>query len=103
MSILDKPLGERLTPQDRIYLAGLKNHEGFSVLMKLFEEICNAAHAETVKVDPRAPNYKDVLAATHIEERCIQLVCNALKKNFEWNVTLGIQQMEKDQLKKEQN
>jgi len=105
MSLLDKPLGQSLTQQDRMYLASMAHHDGFPVLQKLFDEICRAAHVETAKVDPKSfksrAEYMEVLAATQTEERCINLFCEAVRKNFNWNSELAIQEVEKEANKEE--
>jgi len=101
MSITKTPLGKDLTQGERIYLASLAHHDGFPVLQKLFDDACRAATEEVMKVDPASPNYKDVLAAKQANARAIHEFCDAIRKSFNWNVEIGVQEVEKEAAKEE--
>lgn len=92
MSIASRPLGENLTQTERLFLVSMAHHDGFPVLQKLLDEACRKATEEVMKVDPKVPNYKDILAATQANARAIHEFCEAVRKSFLWNTELGMKE-----------
>lgn len=62
-------LAGELTPTERISLAGLKQHPGFSVLEKLFMSACNRATQEVIKLNPTDEGYERKLKALQQKAR----------------------------------
>lgn len=95
MNLSKRVLGANLTQTERLYLASLSHHDGFPILQRLMDEACRAATEEVMRVDPTAPNYKDVLAATQANARAIHEFCDSIRKNFLLNAELAMQEEKK--------
>ena len=76
-------------------------HDGFPVLQKIFDAACRMVTAEVMKVDPRSPNFKDVLAATQQDARAVNEFCAAVRKSFLYHEQMAVNEIEKEADKEE--
>lgn len=82
-------LGEYLTQTERLYLRSLPDHDGFTVLKKLFDQVCRLAHEDVVKLDPEDQQYEKKLAVRVQRERYFNEFAGCIIKSFNANVKIA--------------
>jgi hypothetical protein len=79
-------LADRLTLPERVMLAGMTQHVGFPVLVKLLEAVVERAQNDVAKIDPeKEPNYERVLAYRQQRFRVVNETANDLLKSIQYH------------------
>lgn len=96
-------LANELTETQRVSLAALKQHPGFSVLENLFISACKRATEEVIKLDPTEEGYERKLKALQSRARERNEFSSLILRSIDWQTQTVIIQDEEKKSKPEVN
>lgn len=91
-------LANELTETQRVSLASLRQHPGYSVLESLLIAACKRATEEVIKLDPVEEGYERKLKALQSRARERNEFSSLILKSIEWQTqTVVVQEEEKNE------
>lgn len=88
MSII---LGKNLSPEERIQLAQLTNHPGWSILVKIMAEACRASTEEVIRLNPTSERYTENLEKLHVSARAMNKFSNDVLESVREHLNVTVQ------------
>jgi hypothetical protein len=79
-------LSDELNEAQRVSLASLKQHPGFSILEQMFMAACKRATEEVIKLDPIEEGYERKLKALQSVARERNQFCLLVLESIDWQV-----------------
>jgi hypothetical protein len=79
----------KLNITEQVVLANLVQHPGFKVLVKMFEQACEDATADVLKVNPEDANYERLLAATQQRSRSTHQFCERIRDSIQHHIDVA--------------
>ena len=82
-------LEDVLQMNEKVTLASLKQHPGYSVLVKLLTAACERAVADAIKLDPTEEAYERKLKYLHSRARDFNEFSKLILQSMDWHIQSG--------------